>query len=299
MSSVKRFAAVEQHLWKINTFFLGCAILIAIVALVYALKNKKEIDQLEHESGTKVVTKDHFTGSGKAVDRNGKGKDDTWAQYNSNPDLLKYLRTDPLSGDWWSNNGGNTNKVYDGSDAANKVNGGAAQSQCAPIATAEPAHPSLSSYSGGPSMLNAALANSTAYPDNTAAQSLAGKVTYSCAPDVTNAGGCDYAINPDNLMPGSWRDGVSCSDGTDPNSQWAKYHPTREKYYRYITAAGSARLSANTRSSSRKIIGLQNPLRSGTSTPLTNSVISPFNDSTLRAQAIFDATGVYPETSGC
>lgn len=289
--SASRFSLSDTNKTRLNTILLVGAVVLAVVALIYAIKDKNDMDDLKAKQGPGTAgNRQHFSNN-----TNNPNNSD-YANYNSDPSSLRRQRG---NNDWWSNNGGNVGKVYDGSDAANAINGGAAQSTCPPIATAEPAHPNLSSYSGGPSMVNSALANSTAYPDETAAQSLAGKTTYSCAPDITNVGGCDYAINPDNLMPGSWREGVSCSDGTDPNSQWAKYHPTREKYYRYITAAGSARLSANTRSSSRKILGLQNPLRSGTSTPLTNAAISPFNDSPLRAQAIFDAVGQYPDSTGC
>ena len=284
--SASRLSLSDTNKSRLNTFLLVGAVVLAIVALVYAVKDRNDIDALKQKDGM----------DGKRQHFHNNKKSDDYANYNSDPASLRRQRG---NNDWWSDNGGNVGKVYDGNDAANAANGGASQSTCPPIATAEPAHPHLSSYSGGPSMMNAAVANSTAYPNETAAQSLAGKTTYSCAPDITNVGGCDYAINPDNLMPGSWREGVSCSDGTDPNSQWAKYHPTREKYYRYITAAGSARLGANTRSSSRKILGLQNPLRSGTSTPLTNAIISPFNDSSMRAQAIFDAVGVYPDGTHC
>jgi hypothetical protein len=281
---------------KITYVLLFVAVVASLVALGLALKNKTDIsneqNQINALKSNSSILPENFANANMKV---AKGED--YSSYNSDPARLKHMRGE---NDWWSNNNNNSNtKVYDGMDAANKINGGAAQSQCGPVATAEPAHPNLSAYSGAPSMYNSALANSTAYPDDTAAQSLAGKTTYSCAPDITNVGGCDYAINPDNLMPGSWREGVSCSDGTDPNSQWAKYHPTRDKYYRYITAAGSARLSANTRSSSRKILGLQNPLRSGTSTPITNSMITPFSESSLRSQAIFDATGIYPTATHC
>jgi hypothetical protein len=277
--SPNRFSMSEKTTDRLKTFFIFAAVVLAVTALIYSVKTNKSSDtQQTGASNTKGGNRSNFSNNDAA-------------------DVDQYAMR--VKNDWASNAGGNMNKVYDGNDAANKINGGAAQSSCAPIATAEPSHPHLSSFSGAPSMYNAAVANSASYPDNTAAQSLAGKTTYSCAPDITNVGGCDYAINPDNLMPGSWREGVSCSDGTDPNSQWAKYHPTRDKYYRYITAAGSARLGANTRSSSRKILGLQNPLRSGTSTPITNTVVAPFHDSSLRAQAIFDSVGSYPESSHC
>ena len=291
--SASRFSLSDTNKSRLNTFLLVGAVVLAIVALVYAVKDRNDIDAMKQKDALEGNIDAMKQKDGKRQYFHNNDKSDDYANYNSDPASLRRQRG---NNDWWSNNGG---KVYDGHDAANAVNGGAAQSTCPPIATAEAAHPQLSSYSGGPSMMNAAMAKSTAYPNETAAQSLAGKTTYSCAPDITNVGGCDYAINPDNLMPGSWREGVSCSDGTDPNSQWAKYHPTREKYYRYITAAGSARLGANTRSSSRKILGLQNPLRSGTSTPLTNAIISPFNDSSMRAQAIYEALGSYPDGTYC
>lgn len=189
--------------------------------------------------------------------------------------------------------------VVDGYDAANTQYAGAAQSQCAPVAVAEASHPYTSGASGAPKMVSQATVYSSAYPDETADVSLAGKTTYSCAPDVTNVGGCDYALNPDNLMPGSWREGVGCSDGTDPNSQWAKYHPTRDRYYRYITAAGSARLGANTRSSLRKVTGIPNYLRSATSTPVSNSAQFVFNGSSFRDQVLFDVSGQFPQPHGC
>lgn len=266
-------------------------IALSIATLVYAIQNKNELDRLEAS-----LVKAPSPAVERFTSQDGGSSSDQYAQYDARPDDLIKQRTSNKSGDWWSNNGGNANKAVDGADGANAVTGGAAQSQCGPVATAEPAHASLSSFSSGPSMLSVASASASAYPDETAAQSLAGKTTYSCAPDVTNVGGCDYAINTDNLMPGSWREGVSCSDGTDPNSQWAKYHPTRDKYYRYITAAGSARLSANTRSSLRKILGVSNPLRSATSTPLSSDSVT-FQDSSHRSQAVFTATGTYPRSN--
>ena len=296
MSEVNRMHPLKlsdssQH--TITYVLLFIAVVASLVALGLAIKNSNDLTQEQQQiDALKPKAKENFSNAQIKAKDSANG----YVSDNSDPARLRKMRG---SDDWWSDNSNGNTKVFDGMDAANQINGGAAQSQCGPIATAEPAHPHLSSYSGAPSMYNAALANSTAYPDETAAQSLAGKTTYSCAPDITNVGGCDYAINPDNLMPGSWREGVSCSDGTDPNSQWAKYHPTRDKYYRYITAAGSARLGANTRSSSRKILGLQNPLRSGTSTPLSSTMVTPFMESSLRAQAIFDATGMHPTSFHC
>jgi hypothetical protein len=282
-----RFSLSEKNHARLNTVLLIGVAVVAIVALVYAVKEYNTPHSPSAvEKMTVKVAKDAL------VDRRNADRMGAPGTYKDE------TTTDDGYNFWSSTNGGNRVKVYDGNDAANALMGGAAQNTCAPVAIAEPAHPNTSSF-GGPSMQNAAIANAAAYPDETAANSLAGKVTYSCAPDITNVGGCDYAINPDNLMPGSWREGVSCSDGTDPNSQWAKYHPTRDKYYRYITAAGSARLGAGERNNNRrKVIGLQNSLRSATVTSITPGNISPFNDSSARLQVIFDSHGHYGQETG-
>jgi hypothetical protein len=264
----------------VNNLFLLAALVLAVVALVYAIRNKSEIDEDDESKKSKFTNK----------------MSDDYSGYSGAPDDLAYQRT--LHGiDFWSSmNGNSTNniKVLDGHDASNALTSGSAQSQCPPQAVAEAYNPHLSSSSSSPKMLNTAAAYASSYADETAANSLAGKVTYSCAPDVAAAGGCDYALNPDNLMPGSWRAGVGCSDGTDPNSQWAKYHPTRDKYYRYITAAASARLGVITRAPNSKILGIPLLIRSGTSTPISSTDIL-FNNSSLRAQAIFDSVGSYPQ----
>jgi hypothetical protein len=262
------------HKWlSINTVFLAAALIVSIVALVYAIKNRNEINDIEHSMAT--GTKSGFESGPRARDRL--------------PDLVGPNKGSSDDPDNWFFG------ASDGNDTSNDLYSGSAQSQCKPAAVAEAYHPHASAASGAPRMVPSASTYSSAYADETASNSLAGKTTYSCAPDVATAGGCDYAINPDNLMPGSWREGVSCGDGTDPNSQWAKYHPTREKYNRYITAAGSARLGVMTRSPLRKILGTQNFLRSATSTPLSTTEASPFMASSHRDQAIFSAVGQYPQ----
>lgn len=283
----------EKNHNRLNTVLLIGVAVIAIVALVYAVKEYNS-----HSSAPSPAPKvEKMTTKPQQL----AGRD-KYADFDADPETLKRLRTDDVSGNWWdNNNGGPRTKVPDGNDVANTLYSGAAQNTCNPGAIAEPAHPNSSGF-GGPSAFGAAAANASAYADETAANSLAGKVTYSCAPDITNAGGCDYAINPDNLMPGSWREGVSCSDGTDPNSQWAKYHPTRDKYYRYITAAGSARLGAGERMSNlRRVTGLNNSLRRGVVNAITPGSATPFGDSSARLQAVYDSVGNYnlPEGSAC
>jgi hypothetical protein len=293
--------------------FLVVALIISVVALVYAIKNKQDLDDLESHQGVKSNFSSMAPHTGLQPTPNNlyqpdpSRMHDDYSNYEGNSNNhTAYDRTSDVTGDWWNTSGNNTtsmNGPMDGNDVANSYTGGAAQSQCAPAAQAEAYHPSASTAINGPRMVPSAASYSSPYPDETAAASLAGKTTYSCAPDVTATGGCDYAINPQSLMPGSWREGVSCSAGVDPNSQWAKYSPTREKYYRYVTAQGSARLGVNTRSPMRKILGIQNYLRSATSTPLTAASVTPFNESSQRAQAIFDATGTYPggpqQSLGC
>ena len=270
-----------HHKWlSLNTIFLVAALILGIVALVYAVKNHREINNIESSNAS---TKSNFVSGGNSA--------------NSMINAGGAMANKPgLGTDYYAKLG---NKVLDGNDASNKLYAGQAQSQCPPVAVAEPYHASLGAFSGAPQMGNVAATYASSYPDETAAQSLAGKTTYSCAPDVAAAGGCDYALNPDNLMPGSWREGVGCSDGVDPNSQWAKYHPSREKYYRYITAAGSARLGVITRSPMKKITGVQNFLRSSTSTPISPNTTIPFNDSSHRGEVAFNATGAYPMDNTC
>lgn len=301
-------SSIKSNKWlSVNTFFLVGALVLAITALVYAIKNRNEIEDIE----SKVGVKSKFTNGGGAARGAGVAKDMGMGQrmakgasnssnnnvrnYGYDTTDLDYQRSDPSMGvpNWWDNNA-----VNDGNDSANNQYNGKAQSQCPPPLVPESAHSYRSSSVSAPSMLPSSMAIAGSFPDETASVSLAGKTTYSCAPDVTNAGGCDYALNPDNLMPGSWRAGVGCSDGTDPNSQWAKYHPTREKYYRYITAAGSARLGVVTRAANNKILGVPLLLRSATATPLSDTQVT-FNDSPLRQDTLFNALGHYPGSYHC
>jgi len=196
---------------------------------------------------------------------------------------------------------GGTNHVQDGYDSAHNTTNGHAQAnggQCGNVAVPEPHNPAVYGSSSQPSYTHSSQAYHADYPDGTDAHSLAGKNQYGCAPDNNNTGNCDYAMNPDNLMPGSWRDGTDCPDGSDPNSQWAKYAPTKEAYWRYITAAGSARLGVNTRIPWR-IVGTPLLLRSGVSVPITHSELTPFNGSSWRQDILADSLGYYPQDLNC
>ena len=270
---------------------LAVVLVIACVALYYAIQDKRDIESLRN--GSRPV--ERMVGNGNNIN-------DQYAQMYGDPNNIQAQRTyTDASGkqhDWWNTNSrGHRQKVVDGADATNSYSA-SAQSQCKPVAVAEAYAPHTSLSSTSPSPVSKGSAYAASYPDETAANSLAGKGTYSCAPDTAAGGGCDYALNPDNLMPGSWREGVGCADGTDPNSQWAKYHPTRDKYYRYITAAGSARLGVNTRNSIRKVVGIPNLLMAASPTPLSNNAV-PFSDSSHRQTAIATSTGSHPSFDNC
>jgi hypothetical protein len=289
-----------------HTALLVVALILIAVALAYAVKCSNNTSKGSSNSGKSGFCSSGTCGGGGRASASASAgpRNPTMQQlaqgthYGINTNDRNSQSTSDYSGNWWNNNTGmNNNQTYDGNDAGNYYNG-SAQSQCGPPLVAESAHSFRSASSSSPSMVPSSVAMAGSFPDETASVSLAGKTTYSCAPDVTNVGGCDYALNPDNLMPGSWRAGTGCSDGTDPNSQWAKYHPTREKYYRYITAAGSARLSINTRTGNRKVLGIPLLLRSATTTPISSSEVV-FSDSALRQDAVATATGSFPTSAQC
>lgn len=121
--------------------------------------------------------------------------------------------------------------------------------------------------------------------------------------DWRNDGG-SYAhnLNVNNLMPASWRNSEPCSSLNDTDtSQWAAFSPSKQAFDSYITSAGSARLSVNTRSALARQTGLPNLLKdmhSSPPLPLGSNAMT-FNDSDLRQSLIFDATSQYPELTWC
>lgn len=121
--------------------------------------------------------------------------------------------------------------------------------------------------------------------------------------DWRNDGG-SYAhnLNVNHLMPASWRNSQPCTSLNDTDTtQWAAYSPSKQAFDSYITSAGSARLSVNTRSALSRQTGVKNMLldmRSPAPVPLgSNAVI--FNDSDLRQSLVYDATGLYPQLTFC
>ena len=271
---------MSSKILTLNSIVLFCVLVVSVIALVYSIKNKTEINDIE--KSLNKGPKAGFTSRDNLNDLNTlKGSPDD----RNNPFFGAFVES---------------NSVKDGNDASNYLYPGSAQSQCPPSVISEAAHSHSSFSSGAPKMVSSAAAHTSLYADESSSNSLASRTLYSCAPDSTgNPGGCDYSINPSSLMPNSWREGVKCNDSVDPQSQWAKFHPSREKYYRYITAAGSARLGINTRNPLRKVLGVQNFLRSATSVPLSTSTVAIFGDSSSRQQAIFDSVGEWPTGSHC
>lgn len=107
-------------------------------------------------------------------------------------------------------------------------------------------------------------------------------------------------LNVDSLMPASWRGSknTSTAQGYRDQEMWAKYAPTKDAFDRYVTAAGSARLSINTRDGLQRNLGVPLLLRQGPAIPLSTREHA-FNDSSFRQQAIYNATGAFPQSTSC
>ena len=112
-----------------------------------------------------------------------------------------------------------------------------------------------------------------------------------------------YQMNLDQLMPASWRgpsatsgEGDGCAESVD--GQWAKYAPTKGAFARYQSAAGSARLSMNTRNTNKRNLGVRNLLRPSPPLPMSTREFA-FNDSSFRNDLVYNATGFYPEDASC
>ncbi len=105
-------------------------------------------------------------------------------------------------------------------------------------------------------------------------------------------------LNVAPLMPASWRKDPGCGDLSEDEAQWARYAPSAGAFDRYITAAGSARLSLNTRSPLARITGTPNLLRQAPKVPI-GAFQSEFLDSDFRQSLMFNATGNYPMSTNC
>lgn len=201
-------------------------------------------------------------------------------------------RSSAYSGDWWA-------APLDANDVGNvAVNGGSCGSDM-PAGAVEPFHPHSGAHTSAMTKSGTYLSDPS-FPDELAPNSLAvngnqrsGQQCDGSADVMTDSN--KFAMNAENLLPGSWRSGTACAaNQEDPvDAQWTKYHPTRERYQRFITSAGSVRMGIQSRSPHSKVMGLPNMLRSGTATPLTNTPVM-FGDSSHRLHAIQEATGMFP-----
>jgi hypothetical protein len=165
---------------------------------------------------------------------------------------------------------------------------GVASKQACGAGGVEPA--SFYPYSGG----NAAAAYDASYPNEEDMSSLYPR---GC-PASQQAG---YELNVNSLMPAAWRSspGMSgCSGAAVDGSQWTKYAPTKQAFDRYITAQGSARLQLTTRSPLGRQVGVPDLLRQAPPMPLAAEQVV-FNDSGMRLDNVFRATGRYPESTSC
>lgn len=272
---------VGKNVSTLNMIILVVVLVVAVVVLVMSIKNHHELDEIESD----IQSHHHPPKTEHMVDGM-YGADDYAPQYNEGGEYADH-----------------TNMVMDGADYANTYMGQESPdpSTCPEQAVPEPWKP----YTSGDAYpLQAMNAN---YPDETSPHSLNAQTMDhgpgqggQCAPDSNMAGSGDYLMDPETLLPGSWRKGgnAPCPEGTDPNSQWTKYAPSREAYDRYITASSAARLSVNTRNAINRITGTPVLLRSATFTPLSHSSYT-FNDSSLRQDQIADATGIYPGEHRC
>ena len=192
------------------------------------------------------------------------------------------------------------NAFWDREKAAVQSQGG-----CSTTATVQPVN--YQPWTAAPQWGHAAPVMDMSYPSMMDKSSL----VVGGNQQVNQAGGsCGGAsnMNIDNLMPGSWRNpmsnsmagsgGGSCMSENAAQSLWSKYSPSARSFSNAITAAGSARLSLNTRSALTRNIGLPNLLRQGPAVPVSSQAVM-FNDSSFRADSVFNAVGAYPTLSEC
>lgn len=185
----------------------------------------------------------------------------------------------------------------------------AVQSQggCSSVATVQPVN--YQPWTAAPQWGHAAPVMDMSYPSMMDKSSLVVGGNQQVNQAGMMGGSCGSNMNIDNLMPGSWRNpmansmagasnGGSCMSENAAQSLWSKYSPSARSFSNAITAAGSARLSLNTRSALTRNIGLPNLLRQGPAVPVSSQAVL-FGDSSFRADSIANATGAYPTLSEC
>lgn len=131
-----------------------------------------------------------------------------------------------------------------------------------------------------------------AYPNE---EDMSSKYPRGCANAGADQG---YQLNIDSLMPASWKGARNCGDNTADNTQWARYAPSKQSFDRYIQAAGSSRLSMNTRSPLGRQTGIPLLLRQGPPVPISAQEF-PFLDSGFRQDLVYRQLGRYPNSTSC
>jgi len=131
------------------------------------------------------------------------------------------------------------------------------------------------------------------YPN---AEDSSSKYPSGCA--ATGEAAPGYQMSLDSLMPASWQPGATVDSSAAADNQWTKYAPSKDAYARYITAAGSARLSMNTRTSLARQTGIPLLLRQSPPVPVSATEYA-WGDSGFRQDLVFRQTGMYPKSTSC
>lgn len=191
----------------------------------------------------------------------------------------------PVSSQWAQNQYGGHAQYLPAVAAQQRVaqHVAADQSQCAPGFEPAPFYP----YGQ-----HAGAAYDASYPNS---EDQASRYPRGCGASGASQG---YELNIDSLMPASWKGPQNCGADSAAGSQWAKFAPTKEAFDRYITAAGSARLSMNTRSPLARQTGIPLLLRQGPPVPISAQEY-PWGDSGFRQDLVFKQTGRYPTSTAC
>lgn len=184
-------------------------------------------------------------------------------------------------------------KFSNPSGAAGNANADVNASAQPPLEAA-PYYPVDRSAGGNPRLVSPAYAYVGSFPSEEVLVAPGAKGNALCGPTPSPGLG-NSGMKLESLMPGSWRSNSTPASESGEDSQWTKFAPQKDKAFRAISSAGSARLSASTRNGQFKILGFQDHLRSATSVPLSSSTNVLFNDSDLRQTAVLAATGSYPK----
>jgi hypothetical protein len=303
LTSAKVFVQTPKFLLPVSVLLLVVIIVMSIVLN----QTQRELSDCQHKNSERFTSVSGDIDNANA-NANANGNTNTYNTANANANVnanvngvTAYQTTDA------SNNAGVIMRsvaqgVNESANTANSFFYQQAQNTgrpgCGNGILLEPHVPFKTSVSG-PSMQSAAATYSSNYPnDNSIANLQNGGCVNNDAVHTPNA---DWSINAQNLMPASWRQDVGCAANVDEGDshRWAQFAPKYDQYKRYIQASGSARLTVPSRDALRKVIGTRNFLRPGVSVPMTNAVVTPFNESPARLDFIAEHFGYYPGFNAC